>query len=953
MTHDKITIKGAREHNLKNVSLEIPRDKMVIITGLSGSGKSSLAFDTIYAEGQRRYVESLSTYARQFLELMEKPDVDSIDGLSPAIAIDQKTSSRNPRSTVGTVTEIYDYLRLLYAKLGTPNCPHCNLPIKRQSVQEIMDRVMSMENGKKIMILAPLVKDRKGEHKTVFEQIQKSGFVRMRVNGEILSIVDKIDLDKNKKHTIDVVIDRLIINTEYSKEDRSRLADSIETALKLGEGTLMVLDVDTKEEELFSELFACSKCGFSLPEITPRSFSFNSPHGACEGCHGLGIKKEVDPDLIMPNRDLTLAEGAVLPWSKTSNRLTWYLRLLEAVAREHGFNLDIPVTNLTKDQVDIILYGTGERRYPISMDGKNYSGSYMTSYEGVIPNLERRYIETDSDYIRVEIEKFMTELPCPVCNGKRLKEEVLSIRFRDLSIIDLTELSMEKILNFFSSLVLSPYEEKVGKLIFKEINDRLTFLYNVGLSYLTLSRNAGTLSGGEAQRIRLATQIGSQLMGVLYVLDEPSIGLHQRDNNRLIGTLKKLRDIGNTVIVVEHDEDTIRSSDYIVDMGPGAGKHGGEVIAEGTIEDIKNNPNSITGAFLCGRRCIAVPKKRRKGNGKFLEIIGATENNLNNVSVKIPLGKFVGISGISGSGKSTLINEILVRALTRDLHGSKTHPGKHKCILGKEHLDKIINIDQKPIGRTPRSNPATYTGVFSDIRDLFAGTPEAKIRGYEPGRFSFNVKGGRCEDCRGDGLKKIEMHFLADIYVTCETCKGKRYNRETLEVMYKGKNIAETLEMTIAEASQFFMNIPKIKEKLNIIEEVGLGYIHLGQPATTLSGGEAQRIKLSTELMRRSTGKTIYVLDEPTTGLHFADVERLLEVLARLVESGNTVITIEHNLDVLKTVDWIIDLGPEGGEHGGRIVGDGTPEQLAENPNSYTGQYLKQLLTQKHECKPL
>jgi excinuclease ABC subunit A len=944
MSLDKITIKGAKEHNLKNISLEIPRDKMVIITGLSGSGKSSLAFDTIYAEGQRRYVESLSTYARQFLELMEKPDVDSIEGLSPAIAIDQKSSSRNPRSTVGTVTEIYDYLRLLYAKLGTPHCPDCKIPVKRQTAQEIMDIVMRMEQGKKIMIMSPMVKDRKGEHIHIFEQIQKSGFVRMRVDGEIKSIIDEIVLDKNKRHTIEVVVDRLIVSGDYSKEDRTRLADSIETALKLGEGVMSIIDSESKKEEIFSEHFACDSCGKNLPEITPRSFSFNSPHGACECCHGLGVKKEVDPSLVIPNKNLTLAEGAILPWAKTSNRLSWYNKLLEAVSKDHDFSVDVPVRELTDSQINIVLYGTGEKKYPIEMDGRTYSGSYMSSYEGVIPNLERRYMETDSDYIRTEIEKFMTELPCPVCNGKRLKEEILSVLFREKSIIDITELSLIKCFEFFDALNITSYEEKVGKLIFKEIRDRLKFLNDVGLSYLTLSRGAGTLSGGEAQRIRLATQIGSQLMGVLYVLDEPSIGLHQRDNDRLIATLKRLRDIGNTVIVVEHDEETMMSADYIIDMGPGAGKHGGEIIAEGTIDQIKANKNSITGAYLCGDRAISIPLIRRKGSGQTVKIVGARHNNLKNISVEIPLGKFIGISGISGSGKSTLINEILVKALSRDLNGAKTHPGKHDEILGKENLDKIINIDQKPIGRTPRSNPATYTSVFTDVRDLFSGTPEARIRGYGPGRFSFNVKGGRCESCKGDGMKKIEMHFLADIYVTCEECKGKRYNRESLEVMYKGKDISEVLDMTIREAMQFFSNIPKLKEKLSIIDRVGLGYIHLGQPATTLSGGEAQRIKLATELMRRSTGKTIYVLDEPTTGLHFADIDKLLGVLNELVDSGNTVITIEHNLDVLKTVDWIIDLGPEGGDKGGMVVAEGAPEEITKVKKSYTGQYLKKLL---------
>jgi excinuclease ABC subunit A len=958
MSLDKIIVKGARIHNLKNVSVEIPRNKLTVFTGLSGSGKSSLAFDTIYAEGQRRYVESLSTYARQFLQLMEKPDVDSIDGLSPSISIDQKTASRNPRSTVGTVTEIYDYLRLLFAKVGTPHCPKCGKTIKRQTASQIVDLVSQMTEGKKILLLAPIVKDRKGSHVKVFEKIKKDGFVRVRVDGEVLSVIDVPDLDENKKHTIDIVVDRLVVKNfkkitkkmsngeeiEMPNPDRTRLADSIETALKHGEGVMIIAEFESKKEEIYSEHFACADCGISIEEISPRSFSFNSPHGACPKCHGLGTKLVIDSKLVIPNENLTLAEGAIMPWSATTSHLTWYNRILEAVAKKHGFSMNTPIKNLNAESMQIVLYGSGENKYSIKMGTKGegpFQGEYAMSFEGVIPNLERRYLETDSDYIRKKIEKYMQILECPVCNGKRLKPEVLAVLIDKKSIIDVTQMSVKQCQNFFQKMKLSDMERQIANLILKEIGNRLQFLDDVGLSYLTLDRAANTLSGGEAQRIRLATQIGSKLSGVVYVLDEPSIGLHQNDNAKLIKTLIHLRDLGNTVIVVEHDVDTMLASDHILDIGPGAGKEGGRVMAEGTPNDIMKNPNSITGAYLSGKKEISIPKKRRKGNGNFLTIVKATEHNLKDVTCKIPLGIFVGITGVSGSGKSTLINDILVKAVESNLYGSKHNIGKHERIEGLEHLDKIIDIDQSPIGRTPRSNPATYTGVFTDIRELFAGTPESKLRGYKSGRFSFNVKGGRCEACAGDGIKKIEMHFLPDIYVPCEVCKGKRYNAEALEVTYRGKNISDVLEMTVAEALEFFDAIPNIKVKLQTLFEVGLSYIHIGQSATTLSGGEAQRIKLATELSKRSTGKTLYILDEPTTGLHFEDVKKLLDVLQQLVDKGNTVLTIEHNLDVIKSVDYIVDLGPDGGEGGGEIIATGTPEQVAKVKESYTGIWLK------------
>lgn len=961
MGNQKIVVKGARIHNLKNIDVEIPRDKLTVITGLSGSGKSSLAFDTIYAEGQRRYVESLSTYARQFLGLMDKPEVDSIEGLSPAISIDQKTASRNPRSTVGTVTEIYDYLRLLYAKIGRPHCPECNESLSKQSSSQIVEFVADMKEGTKLLLLAPLVRGRKGMHEHVFEKAKKSGFVRIRIDGDVYNILELPELDKNKKHNIEIVVDRLVVKNfkktykklstgekiEEPNPERSRLADSIETTLKFGEGTMLVQDNDTKEEWLFSENFACpNHAEVSLPEIAPRNFSFNSPHGACETCHGLGTKLEIDPLLVIPNKKLTLAEGAIQPWAATTSHLTWYNRILAAVAAKKGFSINSPINKLNDEQIELVLNGTGDEEYKVSVEQSINSsvGQYKTKYEGVIPNLERRYRETDSDYVRRKLEEYMRILPCPSCKGKRLKAEILSITVEDKSIIDFTELSVDASREFFKKMELTTSEKIIADPIVKEVLDRLSFLENVGLSYLTLNRTANTLSGGEAQRIRLATQIGSRLQGVLYVLDEPSIGLHQNDNEKLIKTLIGLRDIGNTVIVVEHDTDTMLSADYILDIGPGAGKHGGEVIAAGTPAEIMKNKNSVTGEYLSGKKEISVPKKRRKGNGHFLEIMGARQNNLNNVNVKLPLGTFIGISGVSGSGKSSLINGILVKSLSAQLNGAKTNSGDHDGIKGVEHLDKIINIDQSPIGRTPRSNPATYTGIFSDIRDLFTSMPESKLRGYKSGRFSFNVKGGRCESCQGDGVKKIEMHFLPDVYVPCEICRGKRYNDQTLEVTYRGKNIAEVLDMTVDEALEFFAAIPAIKKKLTTLSEVGLGYIHLGQPATQLSGGEAQRIKLATELSKRATGQTFYVLDEPTTGLHFDDVAKLLQVLERLVEKGNTVLTIEHNLDVIKSVDYIVDLGPEGGINGGDIVATGTPEEVASmGKTSLTGKWLKKI----------
>ncbi len=962
MANDKIIVKGAKIHNLKNIDVEIPRDKFTVITGLSGSGKSSLAFDTIYAEGQRRYVQSLSTYARNFLQSMEKPEVDSIEGLSPAISIDQKTASRNPRSTVGTVTEVYDFLRLLFAKVGTPHCPKCTKPIERQSPQQILEDVAKMKEGTKILVLSPIVRGHKGQHLRAIEKTKKEGFVRVRVDGEVYSILDVPELDENKKHDIEIVVDRLVVK-DFGKKtktlnsgqvidlpnpDRTRMADSIETALKFGEGLVYIANNDTGDTKVYSEHFACPACSVNLPEIAPRNFSFNSPHGACEECHGLGTKLEIDPNLVMPNKKLSLAEGAIMPWSTTTSHLSWYNKLLAKVAEVRKFPMNKPIKDLPAEALDIVLYGDKDMKYKVEMnkggEGSGFNGEYETTFEGVIPNLERRYLETDSDYVRKKIEGYMRILRCPVCEGKRLKPEMLAVTINELSIIDMTELSIVKAIEIFSELKLSANKTEIANQILQEVKNRLQFLENVGLSYLTLNRTANTLSGGEAQRIRLATQIGSRLSGVVYVLDEPSIGLHQNDNDKLIKTLLELRDVGNTVIVVEHDIDTMLASDYILDIGPGAGKHGGNVIARGAPAELMKDKNSITGKYLSGKEEISVPTERRKGNGKEITIVNAAEHNLKNISVSFPLGAFISVTGVSGSGKSTLINDILVKSLSKELYRSKAMPGAHEEITGLEHLDKIINIDQSPIGRTPRSNPATYTGVFTDIRDLFAQTPEAKLRGYKAGRFSFNVKGGRCETCSGDGIKKIEMHFLPDIYVPCEVCKGKRYNEEALEVRYRGKNIFEILEMTAEEALEFFQAIPSIKTKLQTLVDVGLGYIHLGQSATTLSGGEAQRIKLSTELSKRSTGKTIYILDEPTTGLHFDDVKKLLTVLQKLVDMGNTVLVIEHNLDVVKSVDYIIDMGPEGGDAGGMVIAKGTPEEVVQVKGSYTGKWLKKLM---------
>lgn len=928
---DLIKIRGAKVHNLKNVDLDLPRNKLIVFTGISGSGKSSLAFDTIYAEGQRRYVESLSAYARQFLGLMDKPDVEQIEGLSPAISIDQKSTSHNPRSTAGTVTEIYDYLRLLFARIGEPHCHVCGKLIAGQTVTSMVDQIMEYPAGSKIMILAPFIMDRKGEHKHALEEIKKASYARVRVDRVFMDLDEALalNLDKKKKHSIDVVVDRIILE----KNGRSRVADSLESALDLGSETAILHLLDSPpaggKDITLSQKFACPEGHVFLAELHPRDFSFNSPHGACPECTGLGSKLEVDPALVIPNPRLSLAEGAVRPWSKTTARLSWYDRILEEVAEAHGFSVNLPVKDLPKKFIDIVLYGSPSH-----------------DFEGVIPNLERRYHETDSDYMRAEIEQYMRIKTCPVCRGKRLKPEVLAVTVDGKSITDVSDMTVDRAREFFAGLEgrLSGKEQKIARQILKEIRARLSFLVNVGLEYLSLSRSADTLSGGEAQRIRLATQIGSGLTGVLYILDEPSIGLHQRDNARLLETLKDLRDLGNTVIVVEHDEETILEADWVVDIGPGAGKHGGEIVAEGGPQEIKKNQNSLTGRYLARVEEIPIPASRKPGSGKKLSIIGATEHNLKNLDVDIPLNKFICITGVSGSGKSTLLNDILAKALSSYFYNAKDVPGEHKKILGLDQIDKVISIDQSPIGRTPRSNPATYTGVFTYIRDLFASTPEAKMKGYRPGRFSFNVKGGRCEVCAGDGMIQIEMHFLPDVYVTCEECKGKRYNKEALEIHYKGKTISDVLEMTVDEARIFFRNIPAIFRKLDTLSMVGLGYMHLGQPATTLSGGEAQRIKLSTELSRAQTGKTLYILDEPTTGLHFDDVKRLLNVLAKLVEKGNTVVVIEHNLHVIKCADWVIDLGPEGGEKGGELVAEGTPEEVARVKRSYTGQYLKKVL---------
>lgn len=939
----QIVIKGAKEHNLQNIDLSIPRDEFVVITGLSGSGKSSLAFDTIYAEGQRRYVESLSAYARQFLGQMKKPEMDYIEGLSPAISIDQKTTKENPRSTVGTITEIYDYLRLLFARIGIPHCPKCGKEVSHQTVGQIADSIIEEGEGLKIHLLAPIVRDRKGEHKQIFEELSNKGFARVRVDGEIRGLDEDIKLAKTYKHSIDVVVDRLKIRKDV--DFKRRLVDSLETATKFGEGLVTVLfdNGDEEYEKKYSEQFACVDCGINFEELTPRMFSFNAPQGACPECNGIGSKMEIDPDLIVPNKLLSLNEGAIVPWSKSNKKENYYHQMLEAVANHFKFSMDVPFKDLTKEEQTIILYGCDER-IPFSFKRRNKSYMVNRKFEGVVPRMERLYLETKSNYNRKYISKFMSNHKCPLCHGKRLRPEVLAVTVNGKSIADVVEMSIKDSYRFFLDLKLTERENFIAKEVLKEIRERLKFLVDVGLDYLSMERSSGTLSGGEAQRIRLATQIGSGLVGVLYILDEPSIGLHQRDNVKLIETLKRLRDLGNTLIVVEHDEETILSADYVVDIGPGAGEHGGRVVAEGTPTEIMNSEHSITGNYLARREIIPIPESRREGNGQHITIVGAKQNNLKNVDVEIPLGKFTCVTGVSGSGKSSLINEILYKGLNGELNHKFTFAGKYDKIEGVENIDKIIAIDQKPIGRTPRSNPATYTGLFTYIRELFAETPEAKARGYKPGRFSFNVKGGRCEACSGDGIVQIEMHFLADVFVPCEVCGGKRYNEETLDIRYKGKNIYEVLEMTVDEAMEFFEHIPKIHKKLKTLQDVGLGYMKIGQPATTLSGGEAQRIKLAKELSRTSTGKTMYILDEPTTGLHFADIRRLLSVLNRLTDSGNSVVVIEHNLDVIKTADYIIDLGPEGGDGGGQVIATGTPEEIAST-DTYTGQFLKQMLT--------
>ncbi|MCX6046019.1 MAG: excinuclease ABC subunit UvrA [Chloroflexi bacterium] len=1013
MALDKLVVRGAREHNLKNVTLEIPRDKMVVITGLSGSGKSSLAFDTIYAEGQRRYVESLSAYARQFLGLMEKPDVDQIEGLSPAISIDQKGAGRNPRSTVGTVTEVYDYLRLLYARIGQPHCPICGEPITQQTATQIVDSIQELPDGTRLLILAPIIKDRKGHHKSVFEDLQKQGFVRVRVNGEIYEVMEVPDLDRYKMHTVEAVVDRIVVrhaspdgeSDDTSGMDLTRLSDSVETALRLGEGVMSIADLTDPEhprDRTYSEHFACVKCGTSLPEIEPRTFSFNSPHGACPSCHGLGALQEFDPELIL-NTELSLDEGAVVPWQRQHDGENdgYYQQLLKSICRQYAIPYNTPLKELSLKQRDIILYGPPRKGEKIKLEYRTGGGdmrTYETGFNGVIASLQRRLQETNSDYIRGKLEEFMSQRPCPVCQGKRLKPEALAVTVGERNIYEVTQMAVEDTLAWvralqgeggwlveedqgnrhngyasapngkkeakskqengkgakaiptlqFQASTLTQREQTISNQVLKEIAARLQFMVNVGLDYLTLDRTAVTLSGGEAQRIRLATQIGSQLMGVLYILDEPSIGLHQRDNARLIETLQGMRDIGNTVLVVEHDEDTIRAADWVVDMGPGAGEHGGHVVASAARKDFIKSKESLTAQYLRGERRIAVPTKRREGNGNYLYIRGATENNLKNVSVRIPLGKFVAITGVSGSGKSTLVVDVLYKKLAQMLYKAKDRPGKHELIEGIEHLDKVIEIDQSPIGRTPRSNPATYVGLFTYMRELFASIPEAKARGFGPGRFSFNVKGGRCETCQGDGIIRIEMQFLPDVYVPCEECKGKRYNRETLEIKFRGKSISDVLDMTVEEGLEFFQNIPRIRNKLETLNAVGLSYISLGQPATQLSGGEAQRIKLSKELSRRATGNTFYILDEPTTGLHFEDVRKLLEVLHELVNMGNTVLVIEHNLDVIKNCDWLVDMGPEGGNKGGYVIAEGTPEHIAANEKSHTGRFLRPMLTEEN-----
>ena len=935
-----ISIKGAREHNLKNIDVEIPRDKLVVITGLSGSGKSSLAFDTIYAEGQRRYVESLSAYARQFLGQMEKPDVDSIDGLSPAISIDQKTTSRNPRSTVGTVTEIHDYLRLIFARVGIPHCTQCGKPIERQTVDQIVDEILKMPEGTKLMVMAPVIKGRKGEHQKVFEDLGKSGYTRAMVDGNIYTLDEEIKLDRNKKHTIDVVVDRLVMREDIA----GRLHDSIETSLALGDGVVKIVDMATNEEKRYSQNYACIDCGISIDEISPRMFSFNAPYGACPHCHGLGTIMKVDPDLVVPDKTKSLAQGAIrVPGWNSASSDSWGSQYFKGMARHYGFDMDTPFGKLKKSVQDKILYGTRGERFEVDYSSEFGQGTFLNKFEGIIPNLERRYMQTESDSAKMEYEKYMATLDCPVCKGARLRPEPLAVRLGGKNIVQVSDMAIDKALRFFEKLKLNEKQMMIADMVLKEIIARLKFLTNVGLKYLTLSRSAGSLSGGEAQRIRLATQIGSGLTGVLYILDEPSIGLHQRDNNRLLGTLKELQSLGNTLIVVEHDEDTIRSADYVIDIGPGAGVHGGRIVSAGTPAHIAADSKSVTGLYLSGAKKIDIPEARRKPSGHF-KVVGAQENNLKKIDVEFPMGVITAVTGVSGSGKSTLVNEILFKGLAKKLYRAKDRPGKHKSIEGIDLIDKVVDIDQSPIGRTPRSNPATYTGVFTHIRDLFASTKDAKIRGFNKGRFSFNVKGGRCEACRGDGIIKIEMHFLPDVYVPCEVCKGARYNRETLEVRYKGKNIQEVLDMTVEEADAFFASIPPIHNKLKVLNDVGLGYIRLGQPSTTLSGGEAQRVKLAAHLSKRQTGNTLFILDEPTTGLHTDDVKKLVRILSQLADKGNTVIVIEHNLDVIKCADYCVDLGPDGGDGGGYVVAKGTPEQIAQNPDSATGIYLKNIL---------
>ena len=939
MSKDMIVIKGARQNNLKNIDIEIPRDQLVVITGLSGSGKSSLAFDTIYAEGQRRYVESLSAYARQFLGQMDKPDVDYIGGLSPSISIDQKTTSKNPRSTVGTVTEIYDYLRLLFARIGRPHCPKCGRPISQQTVSQIVDQVLALPERTRVQILGPVIRGKKGEHKKVLEDLKREGYVRARVDKEVVDLSEDVKLDRYKIHTIEVVVDRLSIKPDIAQ----RLAESVEAALRLGDGVAIVNVVD-REDLVFSEKLACPNCSISFNELQPRLFSFNSPFGACPVCTGLGFKSEFDPELIF-DFDRSLSDGAVRPYNKSGSVSDYYNERIAKVASIKGIDMNVPLRNLPSEHLEMVMNGCGEERFTFTYrDTRGFEQTWSSRFEGVIRNLERRYKETTSETIREDLEVYMSTRPCPECKGARLRPEALAVTVGGKSIVEVTAMSTRDALEFFSSLELTEKEQIIAKQVLKEVRERLGFLVNVGLDYLALDRASGTLSGGEAQRIRLATQIGSSLVGVLYILDEPSIGLHQRDNNRLIAALKDLKDLGNTLIVVEHDEDMMKNADHIIDIGPGAGSHGGEVIAQGTVEEVEAVEKSITGQFLSGKRRISVPEQRRMSDGRELVIRGASENNLKDIDVRIPLGQFICVTGVSGSGKSTLVNEILQKKLSHVLHRAAAKPGKHRTIEGIENLDKVINIDQSPIGRTPRSNPATYTGVFDFIRSVFSEVPESRARGYKPARFSFNVKGGRCEACHGDGIIKIEMHFLSDIYVPCEVCHGKRYNRETLEVMYKGKSISDVLDMRVEDALEFFKNVPKIKRKLQTLYDVGLGYVTLGQPATTLSGGEAQRVKLATELSRRTNGRTLYILDEPTTGLHFADVEKLLEVLCKLVDAGDTVLVIEHNLDVIKTADYIIDMGPEGGDRGGTVVATGTPEEVAENPNSYTGEFLKRVL---------